>query len=263
MPARAKEWFDDESFWRDLYPFMFPLQRLKDATGEVEKVLALAQPRGRIALDLCCGPGRCTMALAKRGYSVTGVDRTKFLLDKAREEARRAGLRIEWVRQDMRDFVRPETFDLALSMFTSFGYFDDKDEDAVVLQNIVQSLKPGGVLVMEMAGKESLARIFQPTTSQALPDGSHLVERHQIFDDWTRVRNEWTLIRKGRAKSFRFHHTIYSGQELRDRLEGARFRDVKLYGDLDGGEYGIDATRLVAVARKGNSRSKRRSSRRG
>jgi len=258
MPARTKEWFDDESFWRDLYPFMFPLQRLKDATGEVEKVLALARPRGRIALDLCCGPGRCTMALAKRGYSVTGVDRTKFLLDKARAKARRAGLRIDWVRRDMRDFVRPETFDLALSMFTSFGYFDDKDEDAVVLHNIVQSLRPGGVLVMEMAGKEPLARIFQPTTSEALPDGSRLVQRHEVFDDWTRVRNEWTLIRKGRAKSFRFHHTIYSGQELRDRLAGAGFSDVRLYGDLEGGEYGIDATRLVAVARKGKQRSSRR-----
>jgi SAM-dependent methyltransferase len=257
MPARRKEWFDDEYFWKDLYSFMFPPQRFKDATDVVKKMLALARPRGRAALDLCCGPGRCSIALAKRRFSVTGVDRTKFLLDKARARARRAGLRIEWVRQDMRDFVRPEAFDLALSMFTSFGYFDDKDEDAVVLHNIFQGLRLGGVLVMELAGKESLARIFQPTTSQTLPDGTQLVQRHQIFDDWTRVRNEWTLVRKGRAKSFRFHHTIYSGQELRDRLEAAGFREVRLYGDLDGGEYGIDASRLVVVARKGTRRSRR------
>ena len=61
----------------------------------------------------------------------------------------------------------------------------------------------------------------------------------------------WIVLRGETSTSFRFHHTIYSGQELKERLEGAGFHDVRLYGDLDGGEYGIDATRLVAVARKG------------
>ncbi|NIQ95035.1 MAG: hypothetical protein GWN87_13130 [Desulfuromonadales bacterium] len=58
------------------------------------------------------------------------------------------------------------------------------------------------------------------------------------------------MIRKGRAKSFKFHHTIYSGQELRDRLQRAGFTDVKLHGNLDGDPYGPEGQRLVAVARK-------------
>jgi hypothetical protein len=77
-----------------------------------------------------------------------------------------------------------------------------------------------------------------------------MVERHEIFDDWTRIRNEWLVIRNGRTKSFKFHHTIYSGQELRDRMERAGFVAVKLYGNLEGDTYGPDAERLVAVGRK-------------
>ena len=77
-----------------------------------------------------------------------------------------------------------------------------------------------------------------------------LVERHEIYDDWTRVRNEWVLIRKGKAKSFKFNHTIYSGRELRDRMQRAGFVDVKLHGNLDGDEYGPNAERLVAVGYK-------------
>ena len=50
---------------------------------------------------------------------------------------------------------------------------------------------------------------------------------------------------------FRFQHTVYSGQELRDRLLDAGFSDVKLFGGLDGSEYGLNARRLVAVARSG------------
>jgi SAM-dependent methyltransferase len=255
---RRKEWFDDESFWRDLYVFMFPPERLAAGREEVDRILALARSPGRSILDLCCGPGRIAVPLARRGFSVTGVDRTRFLLDKARARARRARSRLEWVQADMRDFVRPEAFDLALNLFTSFGYFDNKADDLAVLQNVFSSLRPRGVLVIEGVGKEFLARIFQPTTSQTLVDGSRLVERHEIFDDWTRIRNEWILVRKGRARTFRFHHTIYSGQELKDRLLGVGFESVRLFGSLAGEPYGPDAGRLVAVARKPGARRARR-----
>jgi len=247
---RKKEWFDNESLWTDLYPFLFPAKRFTNAFDQIDKALALARPRGKAALDLCCGPGRCAIALAKRGFTVTGVDRTDFLLRKAKAKARYARLRIEWVKQDMRDFVRPDAFDLAINMFTSFGYFDDKQEDLRVLENVFASLKTGGVFVIDVMGKETLAKIFMPTISQVLPDGTMLVQRHEVFDDWTRIRNEWTLIRKGRAKRFTFHLTVYSGQELRDRLESVGFRSVVLYGNLDGEPYGPDANRLIAVARK-------------
>ena len=251
MPSqRKKEWFDDDSFWRETYPIMFTKERFDDAAEQVRNALKLTRPKGKNALDLCCGPGRCSIALAKEGFKVTGVDRTKFLLDKAKEKATAADVKIEWVLQDMRDFVRPGSFDLVLSMFTSFGYFDEKREDIKVLENIFASLKPGGACLIDVIGKEYLAKVFQPTTSDALPDGTRLVQRHEVFDDWTRIRNEWILIHKGRSKSFTFHHTVYSGQELRERMESVGFRDIKLYGNLAGEVYGPDAERLIAVGRK-------------
>ena len=247
---RKKEWFDDDSFWRELYPFMFPEKRVADADEQVAKALALTRPPGKSVLDLCCGPGRCSIALAKKGFRVTGVDKTTYLLNKARAKAKAARVNIEWVREDMRDFVRPASFALVLSMFTSFGYFDDRQDDMTVLQNMFTSLQPGGACLIEVLGKERLAKILQPTISTVLPGGTLMVERHEIFDDWTRVRNEWLLIRGGRAKSFNFHHTIYSGQELRDRMERVGFVAVKLHGNLDGDAYGPNAERLVTIGHK-------------
>lgn len=253
--ARRKEWFDDDSFWRELYPFMFPERRFSDAVRQVDQALELTKTTGKLALDLCCGPGRCSIALARRGYSVTGVDRTKYLLARAKRRAKAARVRIEWVQADMRDFVRPGAFDLVLSIFTSFGYFDDKREDLVVLANIFASLRPGGTFLIDVLGKEWLARVFQPTTSETLPDGTRLVQRHEIYDGWTRIRNEWILVRKGKARSFAFHHTVYSGQELKDRMEKVGFVDVRLYGDLEGSDYGTNAQRLIAVGRKPKPRT--------
>jgi SAM-dependent methyltransferase len=255
---RKREWFDDELFWRELYAFMFTKERIAAANKQMPKVLTLTKPKGKTVLDLCCGPGRCSITLAKRGFSVTGVDKTKYLLDRARAKARAAGVKIEWVQQDMRDFVRTDSFALVLSMFTSFGYFDNKQEDLIVFENMLASLLPGGTCLIEVLGKEYLAKIFQPTTSTVLPDGTIVVQRHEVFDDWTRVRNEWLVIRKNRVKRFEFHHTVYSGQELRDRMEHAGFVGVILHGNLDGDRYGPNAERLIAIGRKPISKQRAR-----
>lgn len=251
MPTRRKrEWFDNDAFWHDTYSFMFPDTRLNAARDEVDKIIRLTKIKKGPALDLCCGPGRCTVALAKRRFAVTGVDRTKYLLDKARARARAAKVKIELVQKDMRDFVRPDSFDLVISMYTSFGYFETKEEDLSVLRNIHTSLRRGGVFVIDTISKERVAKIFLPSSVDALPDGSLLVQLRTLVDDFTRTSNEWIVVRKGRAKSYKFSHRLYSGQELRESMERAGFKRVKLYGSFDGTPYDNKAERLIAVGRK-------------
>lgn len=244
------EWFESEDFWRDFYPWMFSAERFAAAKDEVSRIMALTQCSGGKLLDLCCGPGRHAVEFAQRGFKVTGVDRSEFLMDKARKHAAEAGASVEWVKQDMRHFVRHGEFDLACNLFTSFGYFSDPEEDLVVLRNIHQSLNDAGVLVMDVISKEKLARNWQNTMSTEMPDGSLLVQRQQLRDDWSRIYSEWTLIKDGHAQSFSFEHTIYSGRELKERLLSSGFKQVQLFGDLMGSPYGLSAERLVAVARK-------------
>lgn len=244
------EWFEDEGFWRDFYPFMFSAERFSAAEEDVNHIMALTQCTGGSLLDLCCGPGRHSMEFARRGFQVTGVDRSPFLLDRARELASNSKVAIELVEQDMRSFVRPQAFDLICNLFTSFGYFKDEQDDLRVLRNIHESLKENGVLVIETLGKERLARVWKDTMCTELADGSLIFQRPQIRDDWTHIHSEWTLVKDGRARSFNFEHTVYSGRELKDRLLSCGFKQVQLFGDMMGSAYGLDALRLVAVARK-------------
>ena len=124
--SRTKEWFDEEAFWHDFYLFMFSEKRFAEAAEQVEKLFKLVRFSGKDVLDLCCGPGRFCIPLARHGLRVTGVDKTQFLLRKGKAKARASRVSVEWVQADMRDFMRPNGFDLALSMFTSFGYFGDE-----------------------------------------------------------------------------------------------------------------------------------------
>jgi SAM-dependent methyltransferase len=244
------EWFENESFWKETYNFLFPEKLFKETNEQVENVLELVDFHGSSVLDLCCGPGRCSIVLAKKGFSVTGVDLSPFLLDKAKEKSKSQNLNIEWVLEDMRRFVRPLSYDLVLNMFTSFGYFDDKSDDLVVLENVFTSLKPGGAFLIDVMGKETMAKIFQPTISNVLSDGTMVVQRPEIYDDWSRVKNDWTIIKGDRAKTFTFHHTVYSGQELKDCMVQSGFKNIKLYGSLDGTAYDSNAQHLVIVGFK-------------
>jgi SAM-dependent methyltransferase len=190
------------------------------------------------------------VALAERGIRVTAVDRTSSYLERARETARKQNVEVEWIRSDMREFVRPQAFDLAISMFTSFGYFDRAEDDRRVLENIHESLRPGGVLVMDLAGKEIVAGRFAATRHTLAPDGVLLVEVRSVLDGWERMENEWILIRDAKARSFHFSHTIYSGAEIRRLALEAGFDPVRIFGDLEGAPYGREAKRLVVVARR-------------
>lgn len=244
------EWFEDEGFWQAHYPYMFSEKRREAALEEVDQILSLIEIEPNKVLDLCCGPGRHAIAFAKKGLTVTGVDGSPFLLEKAREFNRNAKTEVEFVEMDMREFVRLNSFDLVVNLFTSFGYFENPDDDVTVARQICASLKPGGVLCMDLLGKEVLARMFQSTTSTLHDDGTLLIYRHEIFADWTRVRNKRIIIKKHQTQVFDFCHTLYSGKELKDLLFSAGFSQVKLYGELTGAEYGLNSKRLIAVATK-------------
>ena len=243
------EWFEDERFWESTYPFIFEEERFAGAEAEVSELAKLTGSPFHRVLDLCCGLGRHSIPLARRGARVTAVDRSPFLLEKARSRADLAKLNIEWVQEDMRSFVRPGEFDLAINLFTSFGYFGD-EENLTVLRNVFRSLAPGGFFVIDLAGKEIVARSFAASAVEKKSDGSIRVETREVIDDWYRIRSRWFLIRDQKVTEVSFETALYSGRELADLLKKAGFEKVKLFGSLQGIPYDVIAQRLVAVAQK-------------
>ena len=249
MTSSTNDWFSNEAFWEASYDVMFPQARFEAAADEFAAVLDLVGGDPQSVVDVACGPGRHAVAAAQRGMDVVGVDATPFLLGKARELAAREGVDVEWVHSDMRDHVQEPAVDLVLNLFTSFGYFDDDQDNARVLRNAYESLRPGGALVVDVMGKEVLARIFRDSSVEDAPDG-FVVQRRWVTEDWSRMENEWALVRDDAVRSFRLGHWIYSGRELAGMLTETGFSEVGLFGDFGGARYGPEASRLVAVARR-------------
>lgn len=244
------QWFDNNEFWDDMYPFLFKEERYKNTEQEIDFVLSQVQNPVRSILDLCCGPGRHSISLAKRGYKITGVDRTSDYLKIATEGSSKEQVEIEWIQEDMLSFLRPDFFDLIISMFTSIGYYENESDNLKVFKNMYDNLKPGGTVFIDTIGKEIIAENFHETNIEELPGGIMLVQYSKITADWKGNQNKWILIKNGEVKTFEFSLSIYSGIELKNILLNSGFKNVSLFGDFEGNEYTKGASRLIAVAYK-------------
>ncbi|MCL2129914.1 MAG: class I SAM-dependent methyltransferase [Treponema sp.] len=266
MPPK-KEWFYDEDFWNFYAPIIFDDKRWSEVPEVADSVTRLAGlslyglssthesssgETGPKVLDLCCGMGRITAELARRGFAATGVDIMPSLLSAAREDAAYEGLKIEYIEADARSFKRPSFFDTAVNLYISFGYFENPADDLLLVQNVYESLKPGGSFIIETLGKEIAVRDFTPG-EWFKRAGYTVLTEYESVDSWAGLKNRWTLIPL-KTEETRIEKTftqrLYAATELRALLLKAGFSTVELYGGWDESPYDQNAEVLITVGRK-------------
>jgi SAM-dependent methyltransferase len=222
-------------------------ERTAAEVDQLEKLVDL-RPPARI-LDLPCGQGRHAIELARRGYDVTGVDLSAYLLDVARGRANRAGVAVRWLTGDMRQPIEGETFDLITNLYTSFGYFADDADDMAVLVAAAQMLEPGGRFVLEVVNGDRMVARFQErewfTVGQAA-----VVESRQLDRGARRMVVERTVSTPSDSETSVHAIRLYSGNELATLLGAAGFARVSRYGDWSGEPLTPNSRLVVVIATK-------------
>jgi len=244
-------WFEDESFWEKFKDVLFSEDRMSKTNYQVDRFIELLElEKGDKILDQCCGIGRHSIELARRGYDVTAIDLTETYLEEAREKSEKEELEIEFIKADMRDFQREETYDAVINFFTSFGYSRYEDENREVLKNTYRSLKPGGKFLLDVMGKEVLDKIYTNTDKWRMDDG-YFLEKREIRKDLDMLESEWKLIKDdGEVHQHKFMYKLFTKEELKNMLRDVGFSRIKIYGDLEKSSYDESASRLIAIAKK-------------
>lgn len=225
-------WHDDTQFWKKTAPFMFSEERWKKTPQQVSRFIKLLKMKKNMrVLDLCSGPGRISLELSRRGYAVVGVDHMPHALQEAKKRARKESLSCKFIRGDMRTFRKPESFDVVLSIYTSFGYFKQQKQNQKVLSNIYASLKPGGKLLMELMSREVLEKnlILKGWEEK---DGAFFMEERSPTKNKRWMQNRWIVIEKGKVHEFKLSHHLYSAKDLSGMFRKAGFHHVKTYDKL-------------------------------
>ena len=129
-------------------------------TDYVEKLFSHYDITPNDIADLACGTGNITTILAERGYNMIGIDCSQDMLLVAQEKARKKGLRIPFVCQDMREIALHKSIDAVLIMCDGINYIvDDEDLDRV-FSRVYNILKPGGVLLFDISSYYKLSSIL-------------------------------------------------------------------------------------------------------
>jgi SAM-dependent methyltransferase len=231
-------------WWQDLYDRQtyFDLYEKQDtalAPQQVEKLVKLLkiQPPAKI-LDVCCGYGRHSIELAKRGFDVVGVDISERQIKRAKEIA--GDMAVSFQIADIRGLNFKNEFDIAVNMFLSFGYFQTADEDIAALESVLRALKPGGKFLMDFWNREKEIRNFKQTKSEKIGDISILKEWKF---DYLRGRLNWrntVTFPGGRKETFEHSIRAYTVVELKQLFERVGFEFSSVYGSLYGEPFSID-----------------------
>jgi SAM-dependent methyltransferase len=212
---------------------------------------ALEPPAGGAVLDLGCGYGRHATMLAQRGYTVTGLDFNTRYLEIAAEEAAEAGVSVTWRTGDMRALGFENAFDGVYSFFTSFGYYED-EENELVIEGIARSLKPGGRFLIDMVNRDGILIHPDRRTWSQREDGALFMEEVSLDLAASRVVSRQQLIdpRGGPRVTKEYSLRVYTCAELTSLLRRHGLRVLEAWGGANREPYAAESRRLVLLSER-------------
>jgi len=237
-PTEQADWF--EHWFGDEYLRLYPHRDETDASQAIDLIAAHmeARPVGAV-LDLACGAGRHARLLCDRWWTV-GLDLSSALLRVARRESPDA----PYVRADMRELpFAAESFDLAVNLFTSFGYFEDDLAHAQVLKCVGAATRRGGTFVLDFLNPDEVRRNL--VAYDELVTGGAKVEQFRAISA-DRKYIEKTIRVRGREYLERVR--LFSRAELEGMLAAAGFDVVARAGDYTGAAWTEDSSRTILFA---------------
>lgn len=202
-------------------------------------------------LDIACGAGRHSLELARRGFDVTGFDLSEFLIGEAKKELKNSpekNLKVKFMIADMRDFNFRKSFDAAVNIFTSFGYFENDGENFKVIGNASNSLKSGGYFVFDFLNKNYIEKNLVPY-SRTNHKGIMMIQKRRIENGF--VKKEIRIKKNKEVLNFTESLKLYSINEFKKVFNSYDLRVHNLFGDYFGNKFNENKSqRLIIIAKK-------------
>ena len=243
-------------WWEELFNDDFIRTMAKVSDQQIGKEVTFIEESlgcepGAMVLDLACGTGRHAVELAARGYQVVGFDLSLAMLARASDEAQDRKQKINFVQGDMREMTFEETFDGVYAWNTSFGFFDETQNNTVIAR-LHKSLKKGGQLLLDVVNRDFIIR-QAPSLAWFEGDGCICMDEMTIDFITSRMKVKRTLMMDdGRTKEIEYSVRIYSLHELGKMLHENGFRVAEVSGrtGTPGVFFGAESPRTLILAEK-------------
>ncbi len=233
-----------QDWWRTLFNAVYlqtdgdVVEDNRNTQREIDEILRFGglEKTDRI-LDLCCGQGRHSLELARRGFShVTGMDRSRYLIRLARRRARRENLDVTLKEGDARQVRLPEaSFDAVLILGNSFGYFERPEDDAEVFSALRRVSRSGAALILDLTDGDWVKAHFEARSWEWIDHDHFVCRERSLSSDGTRLvcREVVTNAEKGVIADQFYAERLYNAESITKLLEGAGFREVRIHRGVE------------------------------
>lgn len=204
-------------------------------------------PTGTI-LDLGCGAGRHSLALAQKGNKVLGIDLSQNSINQAKKESQKLHITtVDFQTADMRNFAVNTTFDYVLNLFTSFGYFQSKSDNQIVADRICKHQIKNGITVIDYLNS---AKVKANGESRALKTvGGIQFKLHKFIEqDWVYKNIQFHV--DGQDYQFREQVQLFDKGEIENYFHNAGYTTQNHFGNYDLDPYTKESERSILVFKK-------------
>jgi ubiquinone/menaquinone biosynthesis C-methylase UbiE len=244
MPNWFEEWFNTEEY---LYVYRHRNEEdAKNLFNLINKSIVL-EKKSKV-LDLACGAGRHSILFAKNGFDVTAVDISDNPLNVARKTASELALNINFIKSDLRQLHLNEKFHLIINLFTSFGYFENDDENEEIIKFASKHLLDNGYFVIDFFNIVYLKKNLIPVSYDKIEDG--IIKQERVFEG-NRIVKKITITKKNDEKRYFESVRTFSKDELITLIIKNGLRIQNIIGNYLGVEFEeINSPRVIIIAKK-------------
>ena len=244
----------DKAWYKDWFssPYYHQLYQHRDdseANNFIDTLIASLQPaNGSTMLDVACGKGRHSKALAEMGFDVTGIDLSFSSINEAKEFEDE---KLHFFQHDMRLPFWINYFDYAFNFFTSFGYFKTRREHDNAIRTIAQSIKENGVFVIDFLNVHYAEDSMQKNLIKKIDDTEfHITKWHDEDHFFKQIQ-----VIDSSAKTLKHLYTErvakFTLGDFTDMLSYQHMQIQEVFGDYQMGIYDVrKSPRLIIVAKK-------------
>jgi len=236
-----RSWFDSP-----YYPILYKSRDESEAAFFIDRLVKyLNPPSDSRFLDMACGRGRHSVRIHQKGFDVTGIDLSKNSIKEAKVNEE-PGLR--FFVHDMRKTFNTSNYDYVLNLFTSFGYFNSREQNEDVLKAANAALKEGGTLVIDFLNPSKIREQMRETETREISGVKFHIRRA--------YKNGWIIKKidvEDDGKSYDFEERVWAidHEVFKSMLSKSGFEILDTFGNYKMNAYNPDESdRQIIIARK-------------
>lgn len=239
------QWIEDW-FGSKYYSLLYKHRDDKEARLFLDNLISFLKiPAGSRIIDCGCGKGRHSVYLGQKGFSVTGVDLSEQNIS---ESKKYEGNNLEFFVHDIRNLFRVNYYDVALNLFTSFGYFENDAENNKVVRATAATLKKGGWFVLDFMNAEKEIGQLRPEEKFQVENIDFRIARSASKKC---IMKQIHISEKGNDCSYRENVRAYGRQELETFFRKNGLEVVHLFGNYELEPFvAASSDRLILIGRK-------------